>query len=258
MSLWFVTPAYQRYEMTALCLEQRSRVIAELAKHGIEAHQVVTADDDNLNIAESLGAATVVSANFGEDGTPLVGRKFNDGMAYAGEQGAEWIVPIGSDSWIDPAYFVPLLSPGETLTSTAYVPVRPDRMAVLRVAPQKLEWSAGPYVFHRSQLEPSGFRPSENDSLMVDTSTIAGIEATAGPIEWVERTVHPFQYVGFRVMPMMSSYNSLRRRWLVREIRHNGWRYLYRYYAADLVQRAKDIMAHQDYSQATYITQNIA
>lgn len=248
MSLWFVTPAWQRYELTAVCLEQRRRVIEDLGKAGIEAHQVVVADDENLDIARSVGAHVVEAPNFDRRRNSLVGRKFNQGNAYAGEHGAEWIVQIGSDSWIDPAYFLPLVDPHLTLTSPAYCAVQSDRIAELSVAPDKLEHSAGPYVFHRSLLEPSGFRPAQDISNQTDTDTITGIEATAGPITWEVRTLHPFQYVGFRMVPMMTQYRSLGG-WVVAE-HMDPWPILAQYYPADLVERARVVMASQAKSEA--------
>lgn len=231
--LYFVTPAWQRFEMSAICFEQRARVIAELAGHGIEARQVVIADDENLDIARGLGAETVERDN------EMVGRKFNDGMEHAGRAGAEWIVPIGSDSWIATDYFLDL-DPAVTRTSEAYCVVTPRKMAQLSVSPKRLGRSAGPYVFHRGLLEPAGFRPSAEDSRMVDTSTIAGIEAAGSEIEWRTKTLHPFQYVGFRVEPMMTTYASLWRHWGVAEL--DPWQTLRRYYPADLVARAKAAM----------------
>lgn len=242
MTLWFVTPAWQRYELTAICLEQRRRAIATLAEHGIEAHQVVIADDENLDIARSVGAATIECPNE-EDGKVILGRRWNLGTQYAAREGATWLVQIGSDSWIDPAFFVPLTEPEITLTSPAYAAVLPDRLAQLWVSPRNLTHAAGPYVFHRSLLEPSDFAPCEEHSLFTDTSTVGGIERTTGrPIAWQVRTVHPFQYVGFRMAPMMTTYRSLWRRWRVREHRH-PWALLGSYYPADLVERARVVMA---------------
>jgi hypothetical protein len=234
--IYFVTPAWQRYEMTAICLEQRQRVIAELASHGMEARQVVIADDENLDIARSLDCDTVERDN------EMVGRKFNDGMEYAGKHGAEWIVPIGSDSWIDPGYFLNPTRPRHTRTSEAYCSVTRDSLAELWVSPQRLAHSAGPYVFHRSLLEPAGFRPSAEDSRMVDTSTISGIERHT-PVRWRPFTLHPFQYVGFRVAPMMTAHASLVRRWGRAE--HEPWSTLARFYPTDLVDRARAVMEEQ-------------
>ena len=106
MSMWFVTPAWQRYELTAVCLRQRQWVIEQLADHGIEARCVVVADDENLDIARALGFDVVEQRN--DRG---LGRKFNDGYEHAARAGATWIVPIGSDSWIDPRYFLPAPAP---------------------------------------------------------------------------------------------------------------------------------------------------
>lgn len=241
-SLWFVTPAWQRFEMTAICLEQRNRAIAELARRGIEAHQVVIADDDNLDVARGLGAAVIECPNFDDSGTAILGRRWNLGMQYAAAEGAEWIVQIGSDSWIDPAFFLPLPDTRRTLTSTAYCAVQPGRMAQLKVSPQRIMHAAGPYVFHRSLLAPSRFAPCAETSNMTDTSTVLGIQKSTGrPIRWLPRTVHPFQYVGFRVEPMMTSYFALRRRWLVHEI-DDPWPVLGSHYPQDLVERARLLM----------------
>lgn len=242
MSLWFVTPAWQRYAMTAVCLEQRRRAIAALAEEGVEAHQVVVADDENLDIARSIGADTVECANVDDEGRIILGRRWNVGMTFAAERGAEWIVQIGSDSWIDPAYFLPFLPAKWVLTSPDYCAVQPTRMAHLRVSPHDLRHAAGPYVFHRSRLEPSHFAPCDERSLFTDSSTVAGIERSMHqPIDWRPRTVHPFQYVGFRVEPLMTTYHALTRRWLVREYR-NPWPRLARHYPADLVASARSVM----------------
>lgn len=230
--LWFVTPAWQRFEIVEICLEQRRRVIEYLAGQGIEAHQVVIADDENLDIARSLGVHTIEMDN------SLLGRRWNAGTQMAAREGAEWMVQIGSDSWIAPEYFVPLTRPRITLTSEAYCAVTADVLAELWVSPNNLAHSAGPYVFHRGLLAPSRFAPCAEDSRMTDTSTIRGITRSSGrPIRWETRTVHPFQYVGFRVEPMMTRFENLWRRWGVAE--HDPWPTLAAHYPADLVERAR-------------------
>lgn len=239
--LAFVTPAWQRYDLTAVCLEQRRRVIEALAGHGIDAFQVVIADDENLDIARAAGAATIECPN-AEDGQVILGRRWNLGTQFAAREGADWLVQIGSDSWIDPAFFLPLTEPGVTLTSPAYAAVLAHRMAELWVSPGNLTHAAGPYVFHRSLLEPSDFAPCEEHSLFTDTSTVGGIERTTGRrITWQSRTIHPFQYVGFRRKPLMTTYRNLARRWLVREYR-DPWPLLAQYYPPDLVERARRVM----------------
>lgn len=102
MTIWFVTPAWQRYELSELCFDQRRHVIDSLAEQGIAAKCVVIADDGNLDLARDRGFEVVAQDN------QWLGRKFNDGMEYAFRNGASRVVPIGSDSWIDPAYFMPM------------------------------------------------------------------------------------------------------------------------------------------------------
>lgn len=228
--LYFVTPAYQRFELSAVCFDQRRHVIETLAERGIDARCVVVADDENLDLARDRGFDTVEHPN-------VVSDKFNAGMAYAGAQGAEWIVPIGSDSWIDPAYFLGLHS-GAVRTSQLYCHVTADRLGEARV---RRRAGAGPYVLGRRHLEPSGFRPAKSGLMShVDSSTIAGL---ANPV-FGNFHRHPFQYIGFRVAPYITSYESLMRAWGVRE-HADPWAILASHYPADLVARVRGVIDPQ-------------
>lgn len=233
MTLWFVTPAFARYELTAVCLEQRRRVIAALAQEGVEARCVVVADDENLDIARGLGFNTV------ERNNDWLGRRFNDGMEYAGKHGASRIIPIGSDSWIDPAYFLPLVPRKYTLTSSFYSVVTADRLAELNISDTK---GVGPYVFPRVALRPR-FRPAKDEITHgVDTSTVKGIKMR---LSWRRNDLHPLQYVGFRGVPHLSSYDGLYQKWGVREDL-DPWARLAEHYPLDLVERARSVLATQE------------
>ncbi len=227
--IFFVTPAWGRFEMTAICLEQRKRVIADIAAQGIEARCVVIADDENLDIARSLGFDTVERDN------EWLGRKFNDGYEFAGKHGAEWIVPIGSDSFIDPAYFCPLPSWRKTRTSRMYAPVEVDRLGELRVG----NGGAGPHMIHRSLMAPKRFRPSP-DRIMHNTDH-GMLKGLAHPPRWEYRDLHPLQYIGFRAPPFITRYDRLWERWGVRE-RTDPWQHLAAVFPVDLVDRARDYM----------------
>lgn len=230
-SLWFVTPAWKRYDLSAVCFEQRRRVIAALELEGIEAHCVVVADDANLDIARSMGFETRERDN------AWLGRKFNDGMEYAGQHGADIIVPIGSDSWIHPSYFLPLARPGETLTSRMYCVVTDERLAELKV---DTRGGAGPYALNRAQLAPSGFRPADDEiSKGVDGSTLRGIGAV---INWRFRDSTPLQYVGFRGTPHITRYERLLEKWGTAE-RTDPWDALATLYDADLVEAARSALS---------------
>ena len=232
VSIWFVTPAWGRFEMTAICLEQRKRVIDELGRKGVEAHCVVVADDQNLYTAQSLGFETV------EQNNDWLGRKFNDGQEYAGKHGAEWIVPIGSDSFVDSAYFVPLPDQRETRTSHMYAPVEPNRLAELKVGMM----GAGPHMFHRNLMARRNFRPApDRIKRNTDSSTIKGLGFIKA---WQWRDLHSLQYVGFRHAPFITQYALLWQRWGVAE-RTDPWERLAKVYPKDLVERARAVMATQ-------------
>lgn len=237
MRMFFVTPAWQRFDLTAVCFEQRRRVIEELARHGIEAHCVVVADDENLDIARGVDFDVVEQRNNGPDGKPWLGRKFNDGYEYAGRHGADYLVAIGSDSWIDPAYFLNLPNRSITRTAVEYCVVKPDHLATLCIDNTP---GVGPYVFHRRLLAPSGFRPAEdNIPRHVDSSTLAGIVRTTGRLIHFQRhSLHPFQYVGFRQAPLLTPYDRLWTRWGVDEFA-DPWARLAEHYPADLVEAAR-------------------
>jgi hypothetical protein len=195
--LYFVTPAWQRFELTAVCLEQRQTVIEELARHDIEARCVVIADDANADIAESLSFDVLRRPNY------ALARRFNDGIEHAARQGAQWIVPIGSDSWIDPAYFVPLPDLYKLRSSRFYAIAEGGRIGRLRV---RTGVGVGPYMIHRSHL-PRNLRPAEDQRRRgVDGSTIRGLRRT-WRVEWND--LHPWQYVGFRSHPQLNSYDKL-------------------------------------------------
>jgi glycosyltransferase involved in cell wall biosynthesis len=231
-SIWFVTPAWQREQLTAVCLEQRQRVIEQLASWDIEAHCVVIADDGNVDTARQFGFDVV------EQDNTWLGRKFNDGIQYAVEQGATWVVPIGSDSWIDPWYFRHL--PPDDLaivrTSQLYAPVEADRLAVLRVASPRNP--AGPHVFHRDLLKRAGYRPMPDQiSRNTDSNTVRALS----PFRWQQQEVHSLQYIGFRAPPFITQYALLWQRWGVRELL-DPWAQLARHYDSDLVARARQAM----------------
>ena len=228
--IWFVTPAFQRYALSEVCFAQYNLVFDHLRRNGVEATGVVIADDENLDIARAAGFETVERDN------EALGRRFNDGMEYAAKHGAEWIVPIGSDSFIDPAYFLPLPKASKTRTSSIYAAVTATELAELRVGGNI---GAGPRMFHRDLLEPSGFRPAQ-DSLKrsVDHSTIRGIE---GPIHWEQRDVHTLQYIGFRAAPYITSYSTLVRMWGI-GVHADPWSMLKTRYPAELVDRARVIL----------------
>lgn len=230
-SLWLVTPALQRYALAEVCFDQWKQVSAALARRGIDLCVVVVADDENLDIARAAGFDTL------EQNNDRLGRRFNDGIEYACRHGADWVAPIGSDTWIAPDYFDPLPEPHESRRTRLATVVRYDRLAELFVT----NIGVGPFLYHRTQLAPTGFRPAE-DALQkgIDTSTMLGV-AEHHDLVWDERNVSPYYHIGFRGKPHMTRYSALWRAYGQREL-FNPWEVLAEHFPVDLVRRAQDAL----------------
>lgn len=231
MQLWFVTPAFRRFALAEVCFDQWKRIAAALAGHGIELRVVVVSDDDNLDLARAAGFDTV------EQNNEWLGRRFNDGYQYAAEHGADWVTGVGNDSWIDPAYFIPLPDEAVARRMRLFTCVTRTKLAELETS---RTIGVTPYLFHRSMLEPVDYRPLEEKiSKGCDTSTVVGIEYGRGRrLVWEERDLHQYQHISFRAYPHLTKYSRLWAAYGVRE-RHDPWEALLEHWPADLVTRAR-------------------
>src|SRR6188472_4175138 len=106
-SLAFVVQAHGRLERARICLRQLRRTCDRLADAGVEPNAVIVADDENLDTARDLGLATY------ERGNAATSMRFNDGIQAAcdprvNRHPVEFVVPCGSDDWVDWRLFVEL------------------------------------------------------------------------------------------------------------------------------------------------------
>ncbi len=221
-TLWFVTPAFRRFELTAICLRQRAWVCRELAKVGIDATCVVIADDENLATARRLGFYTVERSN-----DLGLGCKFNDGYQYALDEGADYVAPIGSDTWVDPASLYPENLPrrNEIACSHHYMVVHEsgERCLPCWVDPPQPSTTVA-LVFPGALLRASKGRPClEHIRSGCDGSLIRGLTVDR-EISWRYVDLHPLQNVAFQSNEtyfgqriQISSYDNFRRRWHPRE-----------------------------------------
>lgn len=202
MDVWFVTPAYQRYELSAICFEQRVWAIEQLAKHGISAQCVVVADDDNLRLASDLGFATVNRNN------DWLGKKFNDGYEYAARNGAKWVFPVGSDSWVDPQWIVDNLHEDAITASRFYSLVRRDG---LERAHFFLPIRSGvQYIVPVELFKHRGYRPvRETIARGCDTS----FYNTLYPVRVYYHEHHALETLAFQSWPQITDYKRLYARW---------------------------------------------
>lgn len=166
--LWLVSPVHGRASLTRLCLEQRARLLDELAGHGIDAHVVVIGDDENVETARELGFEVLERPN-------VLGLRINDGLEWAfREGGADHAVYVGSDDWLLPEHLADVPAQGRARASRWISIVSPDgrRIAAVEGAPFK---GRAPWTLSRKLLEPVGFRPAD-DTLrrFLDTSIMDG------------------------------------------------------------------------------------
>lgn len=161
-SLWIVTPAYRRFELTRLVFEQRRRLLVALEDiWGIDAHQLVVADDPNLDTAAEAGFKTLERPN-------ELGRRINDGFEHACARGADYVVYAGSDDWMLADWLVDLPPQGRVRASGRNAWTDGTHLWTMESPPVLGD---APWVVSREALCPLGFRPVDN-SLMsgVDTS----------------------------------------------------------------------------------------
>lgn len=198
-SVWFIVPAHGRAEIARICLRQLARTCTTLAvDYAIDASAVVVADDENLDTARELGFGTIEREN-----APL-GRKWNDGYELAGEAGVDYVVPFGSDDWIDAAWVAAQVgSDGELRCSRRSAVVREDgRMLArldIRYGPA-LDFGDGVRMIPTGLLRPFGYRPADELARKaIDTSVFLAISRELGrPPRVSFRELHPLQIVDFK------------------------------------------------------------
>lgn len=238
MDVWLVTPAWRRFSVTRLALAQRRVLCDELAARGITASCVVVADDENLEIAAEHGFETV------EVGNSQVGRKLNAGLGYAAAQGADYLAFVGSDDWLHPDLFEPLLDePGCVVSGRI--------LALCDLVGGRLRYVAGrgrqgviPWLIPRAALEPCGFAPlpdAQNRGLDLN------LALALADAEWRFHDPHPLARVDFKSDLNMTPYRAA--------LGYGGerldpWEALATAYPADLVALAERTAREYRYAEA--------
>ena len=173
-SLWFVCPAAGRAKLAYVCLRQLRRTCDALTAEGIEASAVVIADDENLRTAHRLGFATVRRNN------QFLSAKFNDGIQLALDERfnprpADYVVPIGSDDWVDHRILTDLPGRDEVRAFQRLSFVREDGRE-LRAGVAGNLGGCGIRIYPRAVMERAGFRPADEDRKRAcDTSILVNL-----------------------------------------------------------------------------------
>ncbi len=239
ISVCIVSPAWRRFDVTRLVLDQRQRLCVELASRGIDARSLIVADDENLEIAAEYGCDTLEAPN-----SPL-GRKCNLGLHHAAQQGADYIVWIGSDDWIHPDVFQPLLDLPATRPVTIFAGTR---VALVNLRTGELQRVASPSKF--------GAIPWLIDSRLFTTRTVApikpelkrgldgalirGLRLARVDFEWVFDDPNDFRCVDFKSDQNITPYKSLAKHLAIGEP-EVAWEALGDWFPADLIDKARAI-----------------
>jgi glycosyltransferase involved in cell wall biosynthesis len=237
MQVWLVSPAWGRFAVTRLALAQRAHLADELAARGAACHSVIVADDENLEVAREAGAVALEHPN-----EPL-SDKCNAGVRFACEQGADWVVWIGSDDWIHPDAFDPLWSlPGGAKHTKpivaggriAVVDMLDPRLMVCRVRGRN---GVIPWLIPRQLLAPSRFEPLPlGKSRGLDGWLVHGLRASHVKPGFHIEDAHDMARVDFKSSLNMNSYEALAGR--ARE-HVDPWPALAEHYPAHLVDLAR-------------------
>lgn len=195
----FVTPAHGRQRLTAVCLRQLARTCERLRAEGHTAGAVIVADEEpTLELALELGFVTVEQEN-----APL-GRKFNDGYQAAADPAinstpAEFVIPFGSDNWIDPELLLSAPLPdADSITCFRLAAfVREDAYELARIK-VRYRGGLGIRIIPAALLERVGYRPvSEERMRAIDASSLQNLEA-ATRLRLVYHDLHPLQIVDWK------------------------------------------------------------
>lgn len=244
VSVCIVSPAWGRFAVTRLVLEQRQRVCDELISRGVDADHLIVADDENLEIAREYGGLTVEAPN-----KPL-GRKCNLGLHRANELGYDFIVWVGSDDWIHPDLFrtLPdaienepvLIRSGFRLSMVDLTTGRLQRLKV-QGSYGAIPWILDARLFRRLPILPIPVDLPRG----LDGGLVRGLRLGRVGFEFVFDDPHDFRCVDFKSQHNLTPYDGLAKYVGVDEP-ENAWETLADWFPADLVAKARELGAREE------------
>lgn len=173
------------------------RIFAEARELGVECQAVVIGNDDNLKLARSLGFATIEAPNW-------LGRKYNDGHAWALAEGFDFTFQVNSDQVWDPRLLVAIAeSPDDCMIQTRWLHAvhRDGWKAITTYNPL---WSMTAYPTNLLRNNP---RPcDETLDRMCDTGVRAGVQAANPDAGVHEIELHPLETIQFESPTQLTSW----------------------------------------------------
>lgn len=243
-SLCLVIPAWNRFELTEICLRQKQTLQGAIP--GLDVQVVVVADDENLDIARGLGFSAIERDN--DEG---LGTKYNDGYEWAARQGFDYVGAHGSDMWMLPDLLATLPAgvprSGSALASRMLTVVhhRGDVRLEIRVPD---EFPFGSAIYPMAALESTGYRPcAEGIRSGCDTSTRRAIarrhyRENHRYLRMVYTEHTQFELINFQSRnTQLTDWDRLRERLGGQLVKHTLYEELGRFYPPQLV---RDVHAY--------------
>lgn len=236
MSVCILSAAWKRFDVTRLVLQQRQRLCVELAAGGLDATNLIVADDENLDIAVEYGCETLETPN-----DPL-GRKASVGLRAAADM-ADYVCWVGSDDWIHPDAFEPLLEQrgaDKVIVAGRRLVVVDLASGVLQLISSPSKFGAIPWLIDSRLLRTN--RPAIRPDLPrgLDGALIRGIRLARNSFEFVEHDPHPFRCVDFKSDVNLSPYEGLVANLAIGEPTA-AWAALAAWFPSDLVDEARSV-----------------
>jgi hypothetical protein len=200
-SLWFVVPVHGRLRLARICLQQLRRTCDALLAEGIAATAVVVTDRLSL---QQLDVDALGFASAERDNTYL-SVKFNDGIQLATDPAfnpspAEFVVPCGSDDWVDHRLFLEPLPEPNTIVGFQTISFVREDGAEIATSFLDYQGGAGIRIIPRELVAPLGYRPADEDRKRgCDTSILRNLRVHHGDALRVEHWhLHPRQIVDWK------------------------------------------------------------
>ncbi len=244
-SLWFCVPVHGRLELAAICLRQLRRTCDALCQEGVQASAVIVASASDLRRLPKLGFGSVTRDN------KYLGRKFNDGIMLATDpryngQPADYVVPCGSDDWVDHRLFLDL-PPQDTIVGfTRMSFVREDGQAMIS-AQLNYRGGSGIRIIPRALLEPLQYRPADEDRKRAcDTSILSNLTMYhSGALNVWHHHLHDRQIIDWKTgETQINSFQVVADQWRDQETR-DPFDGLADIYPAESVEEMRDYYARQ-------------
>ena len=179
-SLWFVCPVHGRLPLAQICLRQLRRTCDQLGEAGVEATAVVVASEAELAVLlpAELGFASIPMGN------DFLSRRFNAGILLACDERynprpADYVIPIGSDDWVDWRLFTDLPGPDTMVGFQRISFVREDGLE-MTCRYLNYDGGSGIRIYPRGLLEPLRFWPGDDRKRACDTGILTALRSYHG------------------------------------------------------------------------------